>query len=113
MKKSLFFAGLLSLSSLVVAGSKSYPIVIDTAAKAGSVQLAKGDYTVQVEGDKAVFTDQHRKSVSVSVKLDTGTGKKFANTSVEATHKDGTVTIQSIHLGGSTTTLEFGGELTN
>jgi hypothetical protein len=108
MNKSLFLAGLLSLSSLVFAGAKSYPIMIDSAAKAGSVQLAKGNYTVQVEGDKAVFTDQHRKSVSVSVKLDTGTGKKFEYTSVEATQKDGTEIIKSIHLAGSTTTIEFG-----
>ena len=108
MKKSLFLAGLLSLSSLVFAGAKSYPIMIDSAAKAGSVQLAKGNYTVQVEGDKAVFTDQHRKSVSVSVKLDTGTGKKFEYTSVESSQKGGEDAIKSIHLAGSTTTLEFG-----
>jgi|ERR1035438_8669626 hypothetical protein len=113
MKKALFVAGLLSLSSLVFAGAKSYKVVFDSPAKAGSVQLAKGDYTVQVEGDKAVFTDQHRKSVSVSVKLDTGKGKKFTYTSVEATHKDGAEIIKSIQLGGSTTTIEFGGELTN
>jgi hypothetical protein len=108
MKKSLFLAGLLSFSSLVFASAKSYPVVIDSAAKAGSAQLVKGNYTVQVEGDKAVFTDEHRKTVSVSVKLDTGKGKKFAYTSVEATHKDGAEIITSIHLGGSTTTIEFG-----
>ena len=108
MNKSLFLAGLLSLSSLVLASAKSYPIVIDSAAKAGSAQLAKGDYTVQVEGDKAVFIDQHHKTISVPVKLDAGSGKKFEYTSVEATHKDGTEIIKSIHLGGSTTTIEFG-----
>jgi hypothetical protein len=108
MKKSLFLAALLALSSLVFASAKSYSIELDSAAKAGGAQLTKGSYTVQVAGDKAVFTDQHHKSVSVSVKLDTGTGKKFENTSVEATHQDGTEIIKLIHLGGSTTTLEFG-----
>ena len=108
MKKSLLLAGLLCLSSLVFASAKTYSISFDSAAKAGSVQLAKGNYTVQVEGDKAVFTDQHHKSFSVAVKLDTGTGKKFENTSVEATHQDGTEVIKMIHLGGSTTTIEFG-----
>lgn len=109
MTKSLVLAGLLSLSALVVSASaKSYSIELDSVAKAGSVQLAKGDYSVKVEGDKAVFTDQHSKSVSVAVKLDTGKGKKFAYTSVEATHQDGTEIIKLIHLGGSTTTLEFG-----
>jgi hypothetical protein len=108
MKKSLLFAGLLALTTLVCASAKTYSIELDSAAKAGSAQLAKGNYTVQVDGDKAIFTDQHHKSVSVAVKLDTGTGKKFENTSLEATHKDGTEIIRLIHLGGSTTTLEFG-----
>jgi hypothetical protein len=106
MKKTLILAGLLSISSLVFA--KSYDIVISTAAKANGTQLAQGTYTVQVEGDKAVFTDEHHKSVSVPVKLDTSATKKFSQTSVEATHKDGTEVIKMIHLGGSTTTLEFG-----
>jgi|ERR1035438_5816977 hypothetical protein len=108
MKKSLFLAGLLSLSSLVFASARSYPVVIGAAAKAGSAQLAKGNYTVQVEGDKAVFTDEHYKTISVAVKLDTGKGKKFEYTSVEATHQDGTEVIKLIHLGGSTTTIESG-----
>jgi len=106
MKKTLFVAALLSLATLVSA--KSYSLVFDSPAQAGTVQLAKGSYTVQVTGDKAVFTDEHHKVVSVAVKLDDSKGKKFEYTSMEATHKDGTEIIKLIHLGGSTTTLEFG-----
>jgi hypothetical protein len=63
---------------------------------------------MHVEGDKAIFTDAKLKSVSVPMKLENGTGKKFEFTSVEATHKDGGDAIKLIHLGGSTTTVEFG-----
>jgi len=108
MNKPLLMAGMLTLASLVFASAKTYPIEIESAARAGNVQLAKGDYTVQVEGDKAVFIDQHHKTISVPVKLDAGSGKKFEYTSVETTQKDGTEVIQLIHLGGATTTLEFG-----
>ena len=107
MRKSLLLVGLLTFSSLVLA-AKSYSLTIMAPTKVGSAQLAKGTYTMHLEGDKAIFKDEHSKAVSVSVKLENGTGKKFEFTSVEATQKDGGESIKSIHLGGSTTTLEFG-----
>jgi hypothetical protein len=107
--KTFLLAALLSVASLTVASAKSYQIAVDVPAKAGSTQLAKGSYTVQVQGSNAVFTDERNKSVSVPVKLDAGKGKKFEYTSVESTRKDdGTEVIKLIHLGGSTTTIEFG-----
>jgi hypothetical protein len=108
MRKSLLFVGLLTFSSLMFAGSKTYPVTISEPTKVGSAQLAKGTYTMHVEGDKAVFVNDHQKAVSVAVKLESGAGKKFEYTSVEAAQKDGAETIKLIHLGGSTTTLAFG-----
>lgn len=108
MRKSVLCVGLLAFSSLIFAGTKSYPVTILGPTKVGSVELAKGQYTLQVDGDKAIFTDSHRKTVSVPVKLQNGTGKKYEFTSVEATQKDGGEAIKLIHLAGSTTTVEFG-----
>ena len=107
MRKSLFVVTLMTLSSLVLF-AKSYSLTLVTPTKVGSVQLAKGSYTLSVEGDKAIFKDSHQKTVSVPVKLENGTGKKFENTTVEAVQKDGSDTIKAIRLGGSVTTLEFG-----
>ena|ERR1035438_1104573 len=107
MKKSLLVVTLLTLSSMLLA-AKSYSLTIVAPTKVGSVQLAKGSYSMTLEGDKAVFKDSHSKTISVSVKLENGTGKKFEYTSVESIQKDGGDSIKLIHLGGSTTTLEFG-----
>ena len=106
MRKSLLFVGLLTFSSLVLS-AKTYSLTIMTPTKVGGAQLAKGSYTLQLEGDKAIFKDEHSKSVSVPVKLENGTGKKFGFTTVEAVQKDGADSIKSIHLEGSTTTLDF------
>lgn len=107
MRKSLFAVGLLTLSSLVFA-AKSYDLTLTAPAKVAGVEMPKGAYSLHLEGDKAVFKGLHSKEFSVPVKLENGTGKKYSYTSVEATRKDGEDTIKSIHLGGSTTTLEFG-----
>ena len=107
MRKSLLIVGLLTFSSLVFA-AKSYDLTITAPTKVGSIELAKGTYSMHLEGDNAVFKGAHAKTYSVPVKLENGTGKKFEYTSVEASQKGGEDAIQLIHLGGSTTTLEFG-----
>jgi len=106
MRKSLLFIVLLTFASVMFA--KSYTVSIQAPTKVGSVQLAKGSYTLHVDGDKVLFTDDHQKTVSVPAKLNNSATKKFEFTSVEATEKNGQETIKLIHLGGSTTTVEFG-----
>jgi len=97
----------LALSSLSFAAGKTYSIVVSHPAKAGSVQLAPGEYKLKVDGNSAVFTDAHSsKSVTTPVKVETGE-KKFNYTAVD-TSKDGSAErIDSIELGGSTTKIEF------
>ena len=108
MRKSLLTVGLLTFSSLVFA-AKSYDLTVVEPTKVAGVELAKGSYTVRVEGDKAIFKG-HNKEFSVPVKLDTGAAKKFGYTSVESSRKGGEDAIKMIHLSGSTTTLQFGDE---
>jgi len=107
MRKSLLLVGLLTFSSLVFA-AKSYDLTIVAPTKVAGIELAKGSYSLHLEGDKAVFKGPHSKEISVPVKLENGTGKKFEYTSVESSQKGGEDAIKSIHLAGSTTTLEFG-----
>ena len=107
MRKSLFAVGLLTFSSLVFA-AKSYDLTLLAPTKVAGVELTKGNYTVRVEGDKAIFKGAHEKEVAVPVKLDSGAAKKYEYTTVESSKKGGEDAIKSIHLGGSKTTLEFG-----
>ena len=108
MKKSLLLIGLVSLSSLSFAGTKSYEVVLDSPAKVGALQLAAGDYKVKFDnGGTAVFTDTRtNKSVSTAVKVETNV-KKFAHTAVDSTRDGAADRVESIELGGSTTKLAF------
>jgi hypothetical protein len=98
--------GVLSLSCLAFAGTKKYDISLTVASKVGTVKLAPGAYKMQIDGDKATFTDARNKSITVPVKLETSP-TKFSATAVEASNKSGEDTIEAIDLAGTTTKVEF------
>jgi len=106
--KSLILTGVLALSSLAIAGAKTYDISISTPSKAGNVELRAGEYKVKVEGSNAVFTNvDTSEKFTVPVKIDNA-AKKHDHTAVESNKQNGTDTIKAIELGGSNETLEFG-----
>ncbi len=104
--KSLLLTGTLALAS--IASAKSYDIVLSSATKAGSVELGAGQYSLQVKGTNAVFTNlETGKSFTTTVKVQ-NTDKKFEQTAVDSEKQNGEDSIKSIELGGSTTLLELG-----
>jgi hypothetical protein len=104
--KSLLLIGTLALAG--IASAKSYDIVLSSAAKAGSVQLAAGEYSLKVQGNNAVFTNVDTgKSFTTAVKSENAS-KKFDATAVDTTNSNGSDQITAIELGGSTTKLEMG-----
>ncbi len=108
-KKSLFLVGFVSACSFALAGTKSYDVVFDHQAIAGSLQLAPGEYKLKVENGTATFTDvRTRKSVSAPAKLETA-GRKFAYTAVDVVREGTTDRVAAIQLGGSATKVEFTG----
>ena len=107
MKKSLLLVVFFCFASLIFAGAKSYPMTIAKATKVGGSELAKGFYTVKLDGEKAIFTDAKKNETSVSGKVTEGTGKKYEMTSVETSEKTGSPVIKVIHFAGSNTTIEF------
>jgi hypothetical protein len=106
MRKCLFLIAMFLLASLTFA--KSYTLSVTNPTKVGGAELAKGVYRVSIEGDNAVFTDDHYKRVSVPVKVESGTGKKFDQTTTATKQVDGVTIITQIYLGGSNTILDFG-----
>jgi hypothetical protein len=107
MTNRLLLIGALALSTLSLAGAKTYDIVLTQAAKAGSVQLAAGEYRLKVQGANAVFTNvDTNKSYTVPVKVE-NSDKKFSETAVDTNNANGSSTVESIELGGSTTKLGF------
>jgi hypothetical protein len=107
--KSLLMVGALALASLGIASAKTYDIVLEHPASAGTNQLKAGQYKLKVEGSQAVFTDARdgKSSFSVPVKIENG-DKKFGDTSFETDNQAGTSSIREIDLGGSNTRLMLG-----
>ena len=104
--KSLLLIGTLALAG--IASAKSYDIVLSSPAKAGSVQLAAGEYSLKVQGNNAVFTNVDTgKSFTTAVKSEDA-GKKFDATAVDTNNRNGSDEITAIELGGSSTKLEMG-----
>jgi len=104
--KSLLLIGTLALAG--IASAKSYDIVLSSPTKAGSIQLAAGEYSLKVQGSNAIFTNVGTgKSFTTAVKSE-DTGKKFNATAVDTSNKNGSEQITAIELGGSSTKLEMG-----
>jgi hypothetical protein len=106
-KTTFLLVGALSLCSFAVAGTKSYSITLPVAAKAGSLSLAAGDYSLKIDGANAIFTEPRtHKTFSAPIKIETAT-RKFNYTAVETAPEGGEERITSIELAGSTTQIEF------
>jgi hypothetical protein len=106
--KLLLWGGALTLSAVALAGPKTYDLTLSAPMKAGSVQLAPGEYKLTVEGSNAIFTGaQTRQSVTVPVKIE-NSDTKYRATELDSAMQGGTAQITSIQLGGSKTKLEFG-----
>jgi hypothetical protein len=104
--KSLLLIGTLALAG--IASAKSYDINLSESAKAGSLQLAAGAYSVNVLGSIAVFTNVETGKKFIAAVNAIDTGKKFDATAVDCNTKNGAERITSVELGGSTTMLELG-----
>jgi translation elongation factor P/translation initiation factor 5A len=113
--KKLLTVGILALCSFTIAvagnvriSTKSYDITFSSITKVGNALLKAGQYTVKVDGNNAVFTDESTaKSFTVPAKVE-NTEKKFNSTRVDANTVGDTDVVTDIELGGSKTKLEFG-----
>jgi len=105
--KSLLIVGVLAVCSLTIASAKSWDISVSSPAKAGKLDLPKGDYTLKLAGNTAIFRAADTgKTYTAPVKIETQT-KKYDETAVESTTQGETEIIQSIDLGGTTSKLDF------
>jgi hypothetical protein len=97
----------LALTAVTLASAKSYDFTLDSAARAGSLQLAPGAYSLKLEGNTAILTSSDtgkRFTLPVTVKK---VDKKFGYTAVETTKAEGPDHLNAIDLGGSNVQLDF------
>ncbi len=105
--KKLFTVGILALCSLTIAIAKNYELTLSATTKAGNLELKAGQYTLKVQGDKAIFTSvDTAKQFTTSVKVE-NTDKKFDTTRVDASKNGEVDVVKDIELGGSKTRLQF------
>jgi hypothetical protein len=104
--KSLLFIGTLALAG--IASAKSYDVVLSAPANAGSLKLAAGEYSVNVQGSIAVFTNLETGKKFIAAVSAQGSAIKFGATAVDVKTADGASRITSLELGGSSTKLELG-----
>jgi hypothetical protein len=92
---------------LSVAGAKTFEITLDSAAKAGSVELKPGKYNlVLMEDSKVKFTNANGQALETSAKMSTAE-KKFSATQIDLKQINGTAQINEIDLGGTKTKIQF------
>jgi hypothetical protein len=102
--KSLIAIGVFSLSIL---SAKSYEIILDSAAKAGNLDLKAGKYNVNLDASKVRFTDvTSGKSVETTAKI-VSADKKFDSTTIDTKQVNGATQINEIDLGGTKTMVQF------
>jgi hypothetical protein len=98
---------LFTVLGLSVASAKTFEITLDTAAKAGSVELKPGKYNLVVmEDSKIRFTSANGQAVETSAKMSTAE-KKFSATQIDLKQMNGSAQINEIDLGGTKTKIQF------
>lgn len=105
--KSLLITGTLAVASLSIASAKSYDIILSSPTQVTNVNLKPGEYTVQLKGNNAVFTNvESGKKFTAPASLKTA-DKKYDVTAVDTDKKNDADHMSGIELGGTNTKLEF------
>lgn len=106
--KKLIYVAVLTLCSLTFAFAKNYELTLSSTTKVGNIELKPGQYTLKVQGDKAIFTFvDTAKQFTTNVKVE-ATDQKFETTRVDASKQGSVDVVKDIELGGSKTRLQFG-----
>jgi hypothetical protein len=105
MKKNILLA--IGVAGLIAASAsaKTYSITLYEPAVLGNMTLKAGDYTVDVNDQKAVLRSG-KVRCEAPVKVESA-DTKYGSTTVRFANADGKMHVQEIHIGGSKTKLVF------
>jgi hypothetical protein len=105
------FLLIFALLGAAIAAAKGYKVTLFQPATVGDVQLAAGDYRLDVVGDKLVMKGD-KVTAESPVKQETGDTHYLATT-VRFDNSAGKMRIQEVHLGGTSTKLVLAASGTN
>jgi hypothetical protein len=97
------FLLIFALLGTAIAVAKSYNVTLFQPATVGNVQLAAGDYRLDVVGQKLVIRSG-KVVAECPVKEETGE-TRYLTTTVRFDNSEGKMRIQEVHLGGTATKL--------
>jgi hypothetical protein len=107
MKSTKVTFCLATLALGVASAASSYSVKLASPMSVGAVQLKAGDYTVEMQGDRAVFKDGRSGKKVVEIPATVGTSdSKFKSTSLMSADSK----LQEIDLGGTKSKIVFGAE---
>ena len=102
-------AGIAVLSMGLAAGATSrYSVTIGERAEIGVQSVKPGEYSVEVEGNRATLKGAGT-SIEMQVRVVEGDAK-FPRTAVRYNIDGGKYRLEQIQIGGTKTTLIFGGD---
>ena len=105
--KNLVLAGSLAAFTMSLAVAKTYDISFTSATKVGNIELKAGNYRLNVNGTKAIFTEVDTlKTVTTDVKVE-NSDTKFSETRIDSTTEGSTTVVKDIELGGTKTKIDF------
>jgi len=106
MKRTVVFVcAIFALGLSAWAGGKSYDIVVHRTIVAGGVELQPGNYTVNVDHDRAVF-QRGKVSAANVVRVETAS-EPYARTSMKLVNQDGKMHLRELAIRGTKTKLLF------
>ena len=103
MTYSKFTLAFGTLALAMASGASAYHFTIGDSTWVGGKELKPGDYTVQVEADKAMIKSG-KNVIEVPAKVENA-AKKYSATSLISSNAGGKATLEEIDVGGTTTKI--------
>jgi hypothetical protein len=97
---------IIALLTISLVSAKTYSFTVSEPAQAGNTQLKAGEYSLKVDGEQVVLTDNGGHRIDVTAKIEAA-DQKFDKTAICISSADGAKRIEWIHLGGSKMRVVF------
>lgn len=91
----------------IASAADSWRVNIPTATWVGTTELQPGDYKVEVEGSKAMFTQKGKAVAEVAAKMEEGQ-QKNRQTALGVSNANGKRTLIDIRIGGTNSKIVIG-----
>jgi hypothetical protein len=97
---------ILALLFAVLASAKTYTFTVADPALAGTEQLTKGEYKLEVDGSNVILKDKNGNRLEITATVE-NVEQKFDRTAFVWSTRDGVRRLESVQLGGTRSRIQF------